>query len=121
MQLATSLLGIQPPIAVDKNTYPNGAVIRVTGAANCLGNNWSGANNGGNSAWVLYVGDGTTFSSSSYIETKTTHIVGNIVVDADKKGFTLTLASLSAPRYLKFCVKGSREGMTATLTPAGAS
>lgn len=113
-------LGHTTPIAVDKNTYPNGAVIRVTGAVNCLGNNWSGTDNGAYSAWVMYVGNGTTFNSSSYIETKTTHAVGSIVVDADKKGFTLTLASLGAPKYLKFCVKGSREGMTATLTPAEA-
>lgn len=110
-------VGHTKPIPVDKGTYPNGATIRVTGAVNCLGNNWSGADNGGNSAWVLYVGTGTTYSAASYIETKTSHIVGNIVVDEDKKGFTLTLASLSAPHYLKFCVRGTGAAITATLTP----
>ncbi len=114
-------IGHIAPIPIDKTTYPNGAVIRVTGAVNCLGNNWSGTDNGAYSAWVMYVGDGTTFNSSSYIETKADHAVGSIVVDEDKKGFTLTLASLDAPKYLKFCVKGSREGMTATLTPSGAN
>lgn len=57
-----------------------------------------------------------TFSQSSYIETKT-HAVGTITIDADKTGFTLDLASLAAPRYLKFCVRGVGANLTATLTP----
>ena len=57
-----------------------------------------------------------TFSQSSYIETKT-QAVGTITIDADKTGFTLDLASLAAPRYLKFCVRGVGANITATLTP----
>ena len=64
----------------------------------------------------MYVGDGTQFSASSYIETKT-HVAGTITIDADKTGFTLDIASLSAPHYIKFCVKGVGANLTATLTP----
>lgn len=109
-------VGHTSPIPIDNTRYPNGATIRVTGAVNCLGNNYSGPNNGGGSAWVLYTGSGTTFSQSSYIENKTA-AVGTITIDADKTGFTLDIASLPAPRYLKFCVRGVGANITATLTP----
>ena len=109
-------IGHTSPIPVDKITYPNGAILRVTGAVNCLGNNYSGTNNGGNSAWVLYTTGGTQFHSSSYIETKT-DIVGTITVDSDKTGFTLDLATLTSPCYLKFCVRGVGANITATITP----
>lgn len=36
---------------------------------------------------------------------------------AGKTGFTLDIASLSAPRYIKFCVKGAGANLTATLAP----
>ena len=109
-------IGHTAPIPVDKTTYPNGATLRVTGAVNCLGNDWNGSDNGGDSAWVLYVGDGTQFSKSGYIEAKTT-TAGTFTIDADKTGFTLNIASLSAPHYIKFCVKGAGANLTATLTP----
>lgn len=109
-------IGHTAAIPIDKTRYPNGATIRVTGAVNCLGNNWSGTGNGGDSAWVLYAGDGTQYSAGGYIENKT-HVVGAITIGADKTGFTLDIASLSAPHNLKFCVKGAGANLTATLTP----
>ena len=109
-------VGHTSPIPIDNIRYPNGATICVTGAANCLGNDWAGADNGAYSAWVLYAGDGTQFATSDYIVTKTT-AVGTITIDADKTGFTLDIASLSAPHYIKFCVKGAGANLTATLTP----
>lgn len=36
--------------------------------------------------------------------------------DADKTGFTLDIASLSAPHYIKFCVKGAGANLAVTLT-----
>ena len=109
-------IGHTAAIPIDKTRYPNGATIRVTGAVNCLGNNWSGGNNGGDSAFALYTTGGTQFSNASYIEAKTT-TAGTFTIDADKTGFTLDIASLSAPRYIKFCVKGAGANLTATLTP----
>lgn len=109
-------IGHTAAIPIDKTRYPNGATIRVTGAVNCLGNNWSGNNNGGDSAFVLYTTGGTQFSNASYIETNTT-TAGTFTVDADKTGFTLDIASLSAPHYIKFCVRGVGANLTATLTP----
>ena len=110
-------IGHTTPIPVDETTYPNGATIRVTGAVNCLGDVWSGTDNGAYSAWVLYTTGGTQFSQASYIKTGSRDAVGTITVDEDKKGFTLVLASLMAPRYLKFCVRGTGAAITATLTP----
>lgn len=109
-------IGHTSPIPIDKIRYPNGATIRVTGAVNCLGNNWAGTGNGGDSAWVLYAGDGTQYSVGGYIENKV-HVAGTITVDADKTGFTLDIASLTAPHNLKFCVKGTGANLVATLTP----
>ena len=110
-------IGHTTPIPVDKTTYPNGATIRVTGAVNCLGDVWGGDDNGAYSAWVLYTTGGTQFSQASYIKTGSADAVGTITVDEDKKGFTLVLASLNAPRYLKFCVRGTGAAIPATLTP----
>lgn len=109
-------IGHTAAIPIDKTRYPNGATIRVTGAVNCLGNNWSGGNNGGDSAFVLYTTGGTQFSQAGYIEAKAT-TAGTFTIDADKTGFTLNIASLSAPHYIKFCVKGTGANLTATLTP----
>lgn len=108
-------VGATKVIDVSKQTYPNGATIRVTGAVNCLGNDWSYANNGGASCWVIYGSDKTTFSSSSYIQNGT-GVLGTFTIDSDKTGFTLDIAMLDR-RYMKFCVKGVGANLTATLTP----
>lgn len=47
----------------------------------------------------------------------TKEVVGTFTIDEDKTGFTLDIARLSAPRYIKFCVKGVGANLTATLTP----
>lgn len=109
-------IGHTAAIPIDKTRYPNGATIRVEGAVNCLGNNWSGTNNGGDSAFALYTTGGTQFSAAGYIEAKTT-AAGTFAIDADKTGFTLDIASLSAPHSLKLCFKGTGADITATLTP----
>lgn len=105
-------IGHTAPIPIDSTTYPNGATIRVEGADDVVGNSTPYTD----SAWVLYTGDGTQLSQSSYIQTGT-HAPGTFAVDADRKGFTLDIASLAAPHYLKFCVKGTGANLTATLTP----
>lgn len=109
-------VGHTAPIPIDYTRYPNGAIIRVTGAVNCLGNNYSGSNNGGNSAWVSYRGDGTQFATSSYIM-NTKAVIGTFTIDADNTGFTLDIARLTAPYYFKFCVRGVGANLTATLIP----
>lgn len=108
-------VGTTEVIDVSKQTYPNGATIRVTGADNCLGNDWSYIGNGGDSAWVMYGSDKTTFSAANYISNETGSL-GTFTLDSDKTGFTLDIATLDR-RYMKFCVKGSGVNLTATLTP----
>lgn len=103
-------IGHTAPIPVDKTTYPNGATLRVTGADDVVGNSSPYTD----SAWVLYVGTGTTFSSSGYIS-EGSKTPGTFTIDSDRTGFTLVLAELTAPKYLKFCVKGTGANLTATL------
>ena len=105
-------IGHTAPIPVDKTTYPNGATLRVTGAVDVVGNSSPYTD----SAWVLYTTGGTTFSASNYISDGS-QASGTFTIDSDRTGFTLVLAELTAPRYLKFCVKGTGANMTATLTP----
>lgn len=108
-------VGTTNVIDVSKQTYPNGAIIRVTGAVNCKGNDWSTSQNGGDSAYVIYGSDKTTFSASSYIQDGACSL-GTFTIDSDKTGFTLDIATLSN-RYMKFCVKGTGANLTVTLTP----
>lgn len=109
-------VGHNAPIDVSKQTYPNGAIIRVTGAVNCKGNDWSTTPNGGDSAWSMYTNaDGTAYRHSDYIADKA-GIVGQITLDSDKTGFTIDLALLDK-RWIKFCVRGTAANLTATLTP----
>lgn len=105
-------IGHTAAIPIDNTTYPNGAVIRVTGADDVVGNSSPYTD----SAWVLYGAGGTQFSNSSYIMNGTSN-VGTITVDADRHGFALDIASLNSPIYLKFCVKGAGANLTATITP----
>lgn len=105
-------VGHTSAIPIDKDTYPNGAVIRVTGADDVVGNSSPYTD----SAWALYGAGGTQFSESSYIMNGTSN-AGTITVDADRHGFALDIASLTAPRYIKFCVKGTGANLTATITP----
>lgn len=109
------VLGHNSAIPIDKVTYPNGAVIRVSGADDVVGNSSPYTD----SAWVMYTTGGTTFSQASYIKdsTQVSHACGTFTVDADRKGFTLDIASLSKPHYIKFCFKGTGSKITATLTP----
>lgn len=105
-------VGHTAAIPIDKDTYPNGAVIRVTGADDVVGNQTPYTD----SAFVLYTTGGTQFSQAGYINT-TESTAGTFTIDDDRHGFTLDIASLSAPRYIKFCVKGVGANLTATLTP----
>ncbi len=109
------VLGHNSAIPIDKVTYPNGAVIRVSGADDVVGNSTPYTD----SAWVMYTTGGTTFSQASYIKdsTQATHACGTFTIDSDRKGFTLDIASLSAPHYIKFCFKGTGANIVATLTP----
>lgn len=105
-------IGHTTPIAIDKTTYPNGATIRISGADDVVGN----SNPYTDSAWVMYSGTGATFSQASYISAGTQQC-GTFEIDSDRKGFTLDIASLAAPHYIKFCVKGTGANLTATLVP----
>lgn len=105
-------IGHTTPIAIDKTTYPNGATIRISGADDVVGNSSPYTD----SAWVMYVGTGSTFNQASYIQAGTQQC-GTFEIDSDRKGFTLDIASLAAPRYIKLAVKGTGANLTATLTP----
>ena len=105
-------IGHTAAIPIDNTTYPNGAVIRVSGADDVVGNSSPYTD----SAWVIYTTGGSQFSASGYIMNGTSN-AGTITVDADRHGFALDIASLTAPRYIKFCVKGTGANLTATITP----
>lgn len=105
-------IGHTTPIPIDKTTYPNGATIRISGADDVVGNSSPYTD----SAWVMYRGTGATFSQASYIQAGSA-ACGTFTVDSDRKGCTLDIASLPAPRYIKLCVKGTGANLTATLTP----
>lgn len=104
-------IGHTAPILIDKTTYPNGATIRISGANDVVGNSTPYTD----SAWVMYVGTGLTFNQAGYISAGT-QTCGTFEIDSDRKGFTLDIASLAAPRYIKLAVKGTGANLTATLT-----
>ena len=110
-------VGHTSPIKIDKDTYPNGATIRVTGADDVVGNSSPYTD----SAWVIYKGTGSTYLTANYIKSgsavSASTTLGTFTIDDDRTGFTLDLAELTSPKYLKFCVKGTGANMTATLTP----
>lgn len=110
-------IGHTAPIPVDKTTYPNGATIRVTGADDVVGNSSPYTD----SAWVIYTDTGSTYLTASYIKSGSAVAggvtLGTFTIDDDRTGFTLDLAELTSPKYLKFCVKGTGANLTATLTP----
>ena len=110
-------IGHTSPIKIDKDAYPNGATIRVTGANDVVGNSSPYTD----SAWVIYVGTGSTYLTATYIKSgsavSASTTLGTFTIDDDRTGFTLDLAELTSPKYLKFCVKGTGANMTATLTP----
>lgn len=105
-------IGHTSSIPIDNTRYPNGATIRVTGANDVVGNGSPYTD----SAWVSYRGDGTQFATSSYIM-NTKAVIGTFTIDADRTGFTLDIAHLTAPYYFKFSVKGVGANITATLIP----
>lgn len=104
-------IGHSSPIPIDKNTWPNGATIRVEGADDVVG----ASSPYTDSAWVTYTTGGTTFSKSSYIKEGAAEC-GTFTIDSDRKGFTLDIGTLAAPRYLKLCVKGTGANITARIT-----
>lgn len=105
-------IGHNSAIPIDSTTYPSGAKIVVSGADDVVGNSSPYTD----SAWVLYTTNGTTFNTSSYIQTGE-GTCGTFTVDSDRKGFTLDIATLKAPMYIKLCVKGQGTNITATITP----
>lgn len=105
-------IGHTAPIPIGKDAWPNGAIIRVTGADDVVGNSRPYTN----SAWCMYSDGGSTFTTSSYI-TDGKSVVGTFTIDSDRHGFVLDIATLNAPRYLKFSVMGAGANLTATLTP----
>lgn len=105
---------------IDKNKYPNGFVLRVTGVTNAKGGTFTTGNAYRDCAWVSYSDAGTSMLTANYIGDSAPALRGEsttMVIDADDHGFTWTVPSgVTAPCYIRICCCGAGADATITIT-----
>lgn len=103
---------------IDKNKYPNGFKIVVSGVTNAKGG--SGTSPWRDCAWVAYTDAGSTFFTSNYIADGSHALqdsTNELTIDSDNHGFTWTFTvAPSTTKYLRLCCYGSGANATATIT-----
>lgn len=112
------VIGHTSKIQISNALYPNGLMIRLTGANQVTGG--STANPYSDSSMCWYTPEGV-FKAGVYIYNSDAFSLGSkMAVDADAKGFTLSWDAGKVPEGqhgIAFAVKGTGENLTVTLTP----
>ena len=110
------VIGHTGKIPISNKLYPNGLTIRLTGANQVTGGQWSNPVSDCSMCWYI----AGAFQTGVYLHSSDNFSLNSkMAIDSDAKGFTLSWDAGKVPETqygIAFAVKGVGENLTVTLT-----